>query len=320
MTAPRDIQLRIRLAGGHSVEVTLLEDAPELKVLYAALASPESTDTFVQLPRDGASSACSFRTSQLVSIESTPPVVLDDSSASLSLNPGASNRVQRPRHIVIDDFLGPREHQEMLALALASEQEFEAGTEESRNPEYRQNLVIMGFGDTVHSRLIQSRLLMWYPLLAKSFGIPIFPLDMIESQFTAAGDGQFYKVHADDGPATPRVLSCIYYLHREPRGFGGGALRLYDAIEIDGERMAAKTFTTIVPRNNRMVVFPSEEFHEAMPVRCPSGDFADYRFAVTNWIHRSDKPNKETTFGFGQFRCGVVAPQFVNVRNTQGSN
>ena len=33
------------------------------------------------------------------------------------------------------------------------------------------------------------------------------------------------------------------------------------------------------------------DFHEAMPVRCPSGEFADSRFAITTWLHRADKPD-----------------------------
>lgn len=311
MATPRDIRLRIHMLGGHIHEVTMREDAPELASLYAALASPPSADSFVQLPKDGGKTACSLRTSQLVSIESRPPVVVEKPKMPTSSG-GDHTHLRRPRFVVIDDFLSPREHRELLALALASENAFKAGTAVSKDPEYRQNLVIMGFGNTVHAKLVQNRLLVWFPILAKNFGMAAFPLAMVESQLTAAGEGQFYKVHQDDGRSLPRALSCIYYLHREPRGFAGGTLRLYDCIEKNGSPNPADTFTTVEPVNNRMVVFPSEEFHEAMPVRCPSGEFADYRFAVTNWLHRSEEPNSEATFGWGHFRCGVVAPQFAD--------
>lgn len=311
MNAPRDIRLRIRLTGGHEHELTLREDAPELAALFNALAFPDAGIGFLQLPLQGGNAACSLRATQLVSIESEPPVVLDIPAAAPGIGIGHT-RLSRPRYQVIDDFLCPREHQELLALALASEERFRAGTDLSSDPEYRQNLVIMEFGETVHAKLIQDRLLVWFPVLARMFDMPVFPLAMIESQLTAAGEHQFYKVHSDDAPTCPRVLSCVYYLHREPRGFGGGMLRLYDAIEENGARRAADTFTSIEPRNNRMVVFPSEEFHEVMPVRCPSGDFADYRFAVTNWLHRGASDDTEATFGFGHFRCGVVAPQFAS--------
>ncbi len=318
METPRDIHLRLQLLGGHLQEVTLSEDDPELVALYKALSSPESTHSFVQLPKNGGAAALSLHTSRVVSIDSEPPVLIEASRMPISSNEASRSHVRRPRYIVIDDFLSPREHREMLALVLASEEAFKAGTAVSKDPEYRQNLVIMEFGETVHAKLIQNRLLVWFPILAKTFGMDVFPLEMIESQLTAAGEGQFYKVHSDDGPALPRALSCIYYLHREPRGFAGGELRLYDCIEEQGTRNPADTYTSLEPVNNRMVVFPSGEFHEAMPVRCPSGDFTDYRFAVTNWLHRSEKPDSEATFGWGHFHCGVVAPQFANAAAARG--
>jgi SM-20-related protein len=310
MEKPRNIRLHIRLTGGHEHQLTLREDAPELVALFTGLAFPSPGNDFLQLPLQDGKAACSLPISRLVSIESEPPVVLDIPAEARLGSATAPTRLIRPRFRVIDDFLSPQEHREMLALALASEERFRAGTTVSNDPEYRQNLVIMDFGESVHAKLIQNRLLVWFPILAKTFGMPVFPMAMIESQLTAAGEHQFYKVHSDDGPKLPRALSCVYYLHREPRGFGGGVLRLYDGIEENAARRPAETFSTVEPRSNRMVVFPSEEFHEVMPVRCPSGDFADYRFAVTNWLHRGVSDNPEATFGFGHFRCGVVAPQF----------
>ncbi|MDO9103215.1 MAG: 2OG-Fe(II) oxygenase [Candidatus Nitrotoga sp.] len=325
MNTPRDIQLKIHLAGGHEHTVTLREDAPELLVLFTALSTPESGNRFVQLPLDGGKVACSFQTSQLVSIVSEPPVVMELhkvpelGKVHNAEHPTSATQLRRPRFVVIDDFLSPQEHNELLAFSLISEEQFKAGTITSYDPETRQNLAILGFGESVHSRLVQNRLLIWFPLLAKTFGMPVFPLAMVESQLTAAGDGHYFKVHCDDAPDLPRVLSCVYYLHREPRGFAGGDLRLYDCIETGGSRRPADTFTTVEPVANRLVVFPSEEFHEAMPVRCPSKEFADSRFAVTTWLHRAACPDPGTVFGWGHFRCGVVAPQFAAYQGSGGN-
>jgi Rps23 Pro-64 3,4-dihydroxylase Tpa1-like proline 4-hydroxylase len=310
MQEPRDIRLRIRLRGGYEYALTLREDAPELMALFTALALPSRGADFVQLPLEGGKAAFSLRTSELVSIDSEPPVVLELPAQAAHASTTTSAALVRPRFQVIDDFLAPREHRELLALALASQDRFTTGTTVSHDPEYRQNLVIMDFGASVHAQLIQSRLLVWFPILVKAFGLPVFPLAMIESQLTAAGAHQFYKVHSDSGENLARALSCVYYLNREPRGFSGGELRIYDGLEERGSRRAAGTFTTVEPKNNRMVVFPSEEFHEVMPVRCPSGDFADYRFAVTTWLYRGVSSDPEATFGFGHFRCGVVPPHF----------
>jgi SM-20-related protein len=311
MEARRDVRLRIRLAGGDEHTVTLAEDAPELLALFTALAVPGSEDGVVQLPLDGGRAACTLRKSQLVSIVSEPPVLVDLRKAPAPGHAGHPVQISRPRFVVIDDFLGPLEHRELLAYALASEEWFKAGTVSSYDPEHRQNLVVVDFGSSVHSRLIQNRLLVWFPLIARALGMPVFPVASVESQLTAAGEGHFFKAHSDDGPGSQRVLSCVYYLHREPRGFAGGELRFYDRIEEGGSRRSAGTFTAVDPVANRMVVFPSVELHEVMAVRCPSGEFADSRFAVTNWVHRAAVADPAATFGWGHFHCGVVAPQFA---------
>jgi len=322
MTTLRDIQLKIRLAGGHEHAVTLREDAPELLTIFTALSTPGTGNQFVQLPLDGGKAACSFQTSQLVSIMSEPPVLMEFNKvpvAATPVQPSQATQLRRPRFVVIDDFLSPQEHNELLAFALMSEEQFEAGTVTTYEPEIRQNLVILRFGETVHGRLIQNRLLVWFPLFAKTFAMPVFPLGSVESHLTAAGDGQYFKVHCDDAPDILRVFSCVYYMHREPRGFAGGELRLYDSIEEGNSRRPAETFTAVEPVANRMVVFPSKEFHEARPVRCPSKEFADRRFAITSWLHSSMHPDPEATFGWGHFRCGVVAPQFFTSQGSGGS-
>jgi Rps23 Pro-64 3,4-dihydroxylase Tpa1-like proline 4-hydroxylase len=168
--------------------------------------------------------------------------------------------------------------------------------------------------------LLENRVLQWFPLVAKTLGVPLFPLAAIESHLTAATDGYYFKMHSDEAADIPRVLTCLYYLHREPRGFAGGELRLYDCIVEGDSRRAADTFTAVAPVANRLVIFRSEEFHEAMPVRCPSKEFADSRFAVTTWLHRAARLDPSATFGWGHFRCGVVAPQFARFERTAGGN
>lgn len=221
--------------------------------------------------------------------------------------------------MVVDDFLSLHEHDELLAYALISEAQFQKGTVTTNESDVRQNLALLNFGDSVHRRILENRLLTWYPLLAKTLGMRVFPLAPVESQLTVATDGYYFKMHSDEAPEIPRVLSCVYYLHREPRGFAGGDLRLYDSVDDGGSRRAADTFTAVTPAANRLVVFPSEEFHETMPVRCPSGKFADSRFAVTTWLHRAMRLDPSATFGWGHFRCGVVAPQFAGFDGAEGS-
>jgi Rps23 Pro-64 3,4-dihydroxylase Tpa1-like proline 4-hydroxylase len=110
---------------------------------------------------------------------------------------------------------------------------------------------------------------------------PVAELTLRQSM-VASNDGDFYKIHRDDSSPMnhARVMSSLYYVHREPRGFGGGGLRLYDTRVVDGERWWADSYVHIRPDNNSLVFFPSRAYHEVLPVDCQSRSFADSRITI----------------------------------------
>ncbi|MFI9605130.1 2OG-Fe(II) oxygenase [Streptomyces sp. NPDC052043] len=114
-------------------------------------------------------------------------------------------------------------------------------------------------------------------------------------------DGDFYRAHQDVSSqdaatgvlAARRVLTFVYYLHRTPVPFTGGALRVYDAtVPLDahhsGLRREDCTYRDYGPDHNSIVFFLPSSLHEVMPVSCPGGDHADSRFAVNGWLCRPD--------------------------------
>ena len=112
-------------------------------------------------------------------------------------------------------------------------------------------------------------------------GIKPFERERTQVSMVAYGDGMFYGKHIDTtlrprpGQAT-RQITFVYYFHREPKSFGGGALRLYDfrqreSIDVD-------------PQRDTFIAFPSWMYHQVLPVSCPTGAFSDGRFAVNVWI------------------------------------
>jgi Rps23 Pro-64 3,4-dihydroxylase Tpa1-like proline 4-hydroxylase len=144
----------------------------------------------------------------------------------------------------------------------------------------RVSLVLTDLGDL--KREIRGRLSAMAPALAAQLGLPPFELAKIEVELVAHNDGAFFDTHvdsvADEGGA--RVLSAVHYFHRLPRGNDGGALRLYDLRPREG----APRFRDVEPQHNALVAFPSWVPHEVRPVTCPSGRFADSRFAVNAWF------------------------------------
>jgi SM-20-related protein len=63
------------------------------------------------------------------------------------------------------------------------------------------------------------------------FRLPPSTGPKLETQLTSHNDGGYYRIHNDNGsPSTAtRVLTYVYYFHRQPVAFKGGQLRLYDS-------------------------------------------------------------------------------------------
>ncbi|MFD9715769.1 2OG-Fe(II) oxygenase [Streptomyces sp. NPDC059076] len=107
------------------------------------------------------------------------------------------------------------------------------------------------------------------------------------------GEGDFFVPHQDswDTFHPERVVTFVYYLHRTPRSFEGGALRVFDTsvpLRVDG-RMPAweeRTWRDYPPEHDSIVFFHPGSWHEARPVHCPTQDKQDSRFAINGWLAR----------------------------------
>jgi len=137
-------------------------------------------------------------------------------------------------------------------------------------------------------RVIQRRVRSNLPAVLGRLAIPAFRVRRIESQITASNHGEFFRKHTDSsyGDHQRRAISYVYYFHRRPRRFSGGELLLYATWYENGKLVYKTEPGTILPRQNRIVLFPSNALHEIRTVRCPSRSFADSRFTVNGWVCR----------------------------------
>jgi Rps23 Pro-64 3,4-dihydroxylase Tpa1-like proline 4-hydroxylase len=135
--------------------------------------------------------------------------------------------------------------------------------------------------------LVRSRLA---EMIARCDVTPFTPGE-IETRCTAYADGAFFKTHSDNLYHVTRRLSFVYYFHRTPKPYTGGDLLLYDAEPEDASHYFSDRFTRIETRDNSLIVFPSELFHEVTRVVSPSSAFADSRFTLNGHIHaRAETP------------------------------
>ena len=208
-----------------------------------------------------------------------------------------------PPHLQLCGFLSDSEHKELLDWTLGNPHEFAPATITGKggatgriDPAQRIALVAPvpePMVDRLNARFNDS-----FDEIAGAIGYSGPPPSSFEIQLAAHGDGAHYKPHLDvplgekrkplgAAPGEDRVLSAVYYYHREPRGFSGGALRLH-RFSADWDRTDAdpSSYVDVQPLDNSLVAFPSWAMHEVRPVSCPSGRFEDYRFALNCWFCR----------------------------------
>lgn len=191
------------------------------------------------------------------------------------------------------NLLAEPERQQLLDYLVENEDKFTAATVVEPDAESATVNETMRRGRTLHdlgsfegvvSERIRERL---QPALQR-LGHPEFPVGRIELQVTASGDGDYFRLHPDASPGDTRELTFVYFVHREPRRFSGGELRLFMAREQDGELARSDRSHTLSPRNGMLVFFPALNQHEVLPVRVPTKEFGDSRFAITGWVHRAE--------------------------------
>jgi Rps23 Pro-64 3,4-dihydroxylase Tpa1-like proline 4-hydroxylase len=190
-------------------------------------------------------------------------------------------------YLQIDDFLSTEEWSRLLDYTLTQQSAFTPSTTSTNESDYRESMILDSLPE--FSELMVKRILSIIPNLQRELELEPFIVSQVETELTAHNDGNYYKIHNDNGSweTTNRELTYVYYFYREPKPFSGGELVIYDTKTENNSYVKGDSFKIIEPRNNSLIVFPSRYLHEILPVRCPSQSFADSRFTINGWIRRS---------------------------------
>ena len=185
------------------------------------------------------------------------------------------------------DLLDSESLARLIEWTLASEALFEPSRIGGRgyDPSARRCTSFAATAPNPWYEVLAGRVRAMAPELFERLGMKPVAVAHCELELTAYNDGAFFRPHIDTVTGaqrgeSDRVLSGVYYFHREPKGFSGGALRLhpFGGAGADGA-------IDIEPVQNALLFFPSWARHEVSPVVCPSGRFADSRFAINCWLH-----------------------------------
>ncbi len=271
------ISVRILLHGGQVYETACTEDAPLLDNLAEALSGASGACRFAQLTlEDGTNRrGVAIPASAILAIETNPPVLLRWRPKS---------GIENAAYIRIPNFLSEEENQTVLDYAIRKEPDYQTSKVETAVPGHRRSCVLMQLDDLNID--FGARILEIVPDALNYFGLPLVSEPKLEIQLTTHNEGGYYRIHNDNGtPNTAaRVLTYVYYFHRQPVAFQGGQIRLYDSRVEFGRSRPAETFVEINPENNMLLLFPSRVMHEVLPTYCSSRMFGDGRFTLNGWL------------------------------------
>ena len=204
-----------------------------------------------------------------------------------------------PPHAQLRDFLPASEHQALLDRVLRGSEDFAParislqGAADELKPEMRIALISRDLGPL--RAMLEARMTAALAEVRERLGSGGPMPTSLELELAAHGDGAHFRPHTDTSlgsdrrplgaaPGEDRLISGVYYFHARPKGFTGGELRLHRfGFDPAGGEPEPGGFVDFEPADNSFVVFPSWAPHEVRTVRCPSGRFEDYRFAVNCW-------------------------------------
>ena len=305
----REIKVQLLLTGGQSARIALPPDHPLLARLLATVAGIDgdaagSNASLFQIPIEGGRASLTFAAHRLVGVITDPAVILRSdigeapeigaaieapapATAPGASAAGGSGNLVRHSIVQLEAFLTSAELAWLMELTFKAEQRFRPSRLSSYRADYRHSLMISAPYEV--SQLIAGKIRAIMPEVMPRLRIDAFAVGNIDCQITANVDGSYFKAHTDagfDGPVK-RQLTYVFYFNREPKGFSGGELRIYDDTLRNGKFAAAESFQVVEPRHNSIVFFPAAVMHEVMPVIVPSKQFRDARFTVNGWVERT---------------------------------
>jgi SM-20-related protein len=194
-----------------------------------------------------------------------------------------------PPYRIVRDWLGTKAVERLLAYAKSNADLFEdsdLGSGKERRIDHTVRISKTLDLGALRSE-VRTKVRHLLPAMFETLGYQPFT-PKFETELVAHGHGAFFARHIDtdlydERHGSRRVISAVYYFHSMPKAFSGGALRIH-SLCASGE---TGPFVDIAPDNDTLVFFPSWFPHEVLPIRCPSGQFQDSRFAINCWIHRS---------------------------------
>lgn len=197
-------------------------------------------------------------------------------------------------HVVIDDFLKPKIAKKLLEECIQNKSKFRRAQQlcnckdcQGHFEKYFRSTEVWMINEEPRNNILKTLDFMYFEYeffkeACKEFPAPLnmIPLfNFTQETVSSYGKCNFYDWHTDNhGQKYPgrRLVTAVYYVNKEPAKFTGGEL-FYAGPKLD------INYKTIIPKHNRLVIFPSDQYH-CVDTVTNTVNFDESRFSIQSWM------------------------------------
>jgi len=187
------------------------------------------------------------------------------------------------------DVLGADEHRALLlALDAQAERLPTAPPARSAADDRDRGMPVVDLGPSWSCLDARLRALVGH--VRRELAVEHFVLEGIDARVTAYDDASVRVGECAEPAAggTSRI-GFVYVVQPSGAGFTGGALRLFDTVEVGGTAAAGETFTEVEALDNAIVFFPSDRHHEVTRL-LPVGVGPSARYVISGSFRGDPRP------------------------------
>ncbi len=201
-------------------------------------------------------------------------------------------------HIIIHNIFGKKINKDILKEAMRNKKTFvHATTGRGIDKKFRSNSV--SFYDTLYQNkrkkscliknvegLFSDNVKFRETLASSQYPLSEFLVtNTHETQVSRYGNAeQKYEFHIDRFSNNSRLITVVYYFHKEPQCWEGGQIEFTKspiAIGVEVDKDSNKKLVT--PQNDMMVIFGGNNAHRVLPTKSPK-EFSKGRFSMNCWV------------------------------------
>jgi hypothetical protein len=130
---------------------------------------------------------------------------------------------------------------------------------------------------------LSKRIIKLLPKLFISLGVEPFPVSHVPFSVINGLNHHVGIPHVDESGGKFKI-SILYYFHKTPKTFQGGALEFYDTDTSFQSGHSDKPFAKIDHEDNLLIAFPCKTYHGVTNVQLDSNEFEDGRFVVVGFL------------------------------------